>query len=145
MSDYRTLQRTKPKQRWCPPFPALNFPDRTRQADTVRVDLTSFSPRSTCCTSERRRGRSLINMIHVSNIHNSTTSLQLISAPESAELRDQGGPFMAYVKEFLGNGSSNGLYSVLLARKLAGVFRQSYNPFTSQPNLKHLCVGGDWQ
>lgn len=84
-------------------------------------------------------------MIHMSNIHNSTSSLQLISAPESAELRDGGGLFMAYVKEFLGNGSSNGLYSVLLARKLVGVSRQSYNPFTSQPNLKHLCVGGDWQ
>lgn len=84
-------------------------------------------------------------MIHVSNIHNSKASLQLISAPESPELRDRGGLFMAYVKEFLGNGSGNELYSALLARKPVGVSRQSYNPFTSQPNLKHLCICGDWQ
>lgn len=77
-------------------------------------------------------------------IHKSTTSLQLISAPERPALRDWGGLFMAYLKEFLGNGSSNGLYSAPLARKLVGVSRQSYNPFTSQPNLKHLCVCGDW-
>lgn len=79
------------------------------------------------------------------NVHNSTTNLQSISAPERPELRDWGGLFMAYLKEFLGNGSSNGLYSALLARKLAGVSRQSYNPFTSLTNLKHLCVCGDWQ
>lgn len=34
------------------------------------------------------------------------TSLQLISAPQRPELRDWGGRFMAYLKEFLGDGSS---------------------------------------
>ena len=80
----------------------------------------------------------------MSNVHNSI-SLQLFSAPERHELRDWGSLFMAYLKEFLGNGSSNGLYSALLARKLVQVSRQSYNPFTSQPNLKHLRLCGDWQ
>jgi len=86
-----------------------------------------------------------MDRIHMPNTHNSTASLQLISASERTGLRDWGGLFMAHLKEFLGNGSSNGLYSALLARKLVGVSRQSYNPFTPQPNLKHLCVCGDWQ
>lgn len=102
----RTLKRTEVQ---CPRFPALSFSDAVRQADTVRVDLTSFSTLFTCCTLERRQKRSLITRIHMSNIHNSTTSLQLISAPQRPELRDWGGLFMAYLKEFLGNASSDGL------------------------------------
>lgn len=73
------------------------------------------------------------------NIHSGTTSLQLISAPKRPELRDWGGLFMAYLKEFLGNGSSNGLYSAVLARKLAGVSRHLIT-LSLHSLIENICV-----
>jgi len=39
----------------CPPFPAFSFLHGVRQADPVRVGLTSFSTHFTCCALERRQ------------------------------------------------------------------------------------------
>lgn len=47
-----------------------------------------------------------MNRIHMPNIYNSMTTLRLISAPQRPGLRVWGGLFMAYLKEFLGSGSS---------------------------------------